>query len=180
MCKDNNTEIELMSIHDEIFSKYGWILEKPCPSPTIETGHVRQWFSIAPMDGFLAEQSISYFETKKVPIECRSLECVFFDDEAYINIGESRSVLFVALPDRDGGKAPDENSIKAFLIPPGVSVIVKHGVWHWSPYPVDCDNRYLLMLAGRVYKYRGEQLWVNEDYVVFKDLQNTYTIKDGI
>lgn len=177
MQENNIIYIDLLSISSSLFLDYGWVLTKPDEDPTIETKNVRQWFSIVPMDGFLAQQSISYFETKKMPIICDMLECIFYDDEAYINIGTSRSIIFVAAPHKDNKNKPDEHTIKAFLIPPGVSVIIKRGVWHWAPYPVDHDNKYLLVLAERIYQHQNDRLWVNENFVIFEELSCKYSVK---
>lgn len=176
MCKKSKIEIDLLSIYTQEFSNFGWVLAKPNNDPNIETDNIRLWHSVAPMDGFKEKQTISYFETKKVPIECDELECVFFDDEAYINTGSSRLVIFVASSKANDNFKLDESTIKAFLIPPGVTIIIKKGVWHWAPYPIDHDNSFLLMLANRVFECNKEELWVNDDYVVFKKLENIYTI----
>lgn len=172
-------KIDLLSIHSLEFVKFGWVLAKPDCGLTIETDHVRQWFSVAPMNGFQRKQTISYFETKKVPVECDRLECIFDDDEAYINIDDSRLVIFVALSKPDHDEIPDEGTLKAFLIPPGESIIIKKKVWHWAPYPLDHDNKFLLLLAERIYKYHGEELWINNEHVIFKDLEEKYTIALG-
>lgn len=177
MQENNIIYIELLSIDHHVFSDYGWILGKPDNMPTIETDYVRQWFSVAPMGGFSAPQSISYFETKKVPVICDKLECIFHDDEAYINIGTSQSVIFVAASQKGRGDEPNENEIKAFLVPSGVSVIIKSSVWHWAPFPVDHDNQYLLMLAERIYQYHEDRLWINDDFVTFKELSHKYSVR---
>jgi ureidoglycolate hydrolase len=156
------------------FSDYGRILEKPGQKPIRENEYMRYWHRTIPMDGFSSRPVAGYFQTKKVNPVCTVLECILTNDEAYISFGESSLVLFAAKSGPDG--APAEDGLKAFLFEKGRSPVVKKGIWHWSPFPLDCDNSFLLVLGGGNFVESGEELDTNGEEVKFHDLKRAYTI----
>jgi ureidoglycolate lyase len=139
------SKLSIIEANGNNFRQFGYLIQKPAGEPDIENQYVRLWHDIVPFNLFSDDQCIGYFETKKVPPVCTVLESIIHNAEAYVSLGDSRLVLFVALPKNE--KEPDESTVRAYLFQAGQSVIIKKGVWHWSPYPLDSDNPFLLMLG---------------------------------
>lgn len=50
------------------------------------------------------------------------------------------------------GDRPDYAAIEVFLVPRGTTVVLRPGVWHHGPYPVDADVSHILyVLPERAY-----------------------------
>ena len=122
-------------------------MQKPGDKPAIDSEYERYWHDSFPMGAFSREPLACYFETKKVLPVCPALESIRHNAEAYINLGRSRTVLFVALYEESD--VCEEEKIEAFLLAPGTSVVINQKVWHFAPIPVDEDNLFLLMLGRK-------------------------------
>lgn len=64
-------------------------------------------------------------------------------------------VIHVALP----SKGPVPELTEAFLVPKGTAVVLKPGVWHEAPMPVDHDAHVLIILPERT--YQNDCVYVN-------------------
>ena len=127
------------------------------------------------MKYFSNDPLLSFFETKKVQPICKSLLCIFNNSEAYINLGKSRLIVFVA--SSKGKFICDESSIRAFLIKPGQSVEISKGIWHFSPFPIDEDNEFLVMLGKKnVILGKNGEISLNPGEVIETNLENEYMV----
>ena len=80
--------------------------------------------------------------------------------------------MFVASSTSDS--EPDIDDLKAFIFKPGHSPVVKKGIWHWAPMPLDCDNRFLLLISGDDMLATEQGLGINTDSVLVKKLDCSY------
>ena len=166
--------VKPIMIDTKNFTDYGYVIAKPQTSAVFENEFVRQWLDIVPFSGFPADTCVSYFEAKRVPIVCTKMESVRCSDEAYISTENSDYILFVA--DTLNEYIPDEDTIKAFYVPSDISLIVKKGTWHWSPFPVHHDQAFVLMLSRSAYVFSQQRVGVDENKVLFFELQKRYEI----
>ena len=167
-------QLQVIEATAENFAPYGWIMGEPSREPDIDNLETKYWHSITPFKGFSDNQIINYFITKKILPVCRILESILETDEAYINVGVSRFILFTAASKTNSELLLED--LKAFLFKPGQSPVVKHKVWHWAPTPLDCDNRFLLLISGDN-MIHGENGWdLNTSRVLVKRLECSYGV----
>ena len=137
--------IEPTSLNEENFAPFGIIVDTPRTVPDLENAFEKTWLNYLSTGQFSGEPLICYIISKKAPVVCESMECLMNSWEAYINLGHSRTVIFVALSKSDG--QCDEAGTRAFLLRRGQSVVIKEGIWHYMPIPLDEDNPFLMILA---------------------------------
>lgn len=171
---DKVKSIEAKNVTKENFAKYGLVLEKPMKNPEIDNNHISYWHNIYDFGGFNENTVASYFICKKIPIYCNSMEKILTNDEIYINLGGGRFVLFLARGNAEN--TIDENSIEAFVFDCRQSALVRKGIWHLAPFPLHADNEFLLVLGDKNLRKTNQGMIVNEDTVIIKDLQYSYSI----
>ena len=171
--------LETESIHDKIFDSFGVVIKTPESKPNLDNYYEVTWADYLPESIFSDMPFNCYMITKKVPPICHSMECIIGNSEAYINMGKSKSILFVAPSTIE--QECDEAKIKAFLLQPGESVVINAGIWHFTPIPLDCDNPFLLILAKQNLQLNSEKvISLNETLVKVKELSNSYGILDRV
>lgn len=161
----------------ENFAPYGLVLEKPKSNPDICNENHSYWHKIYGFSGLQKNAILSYFICKRTPILCNNMEKILTNDEIYINIGGGRYILFLAL-EKDLNVI-DEGSIAAFVFNGGQSALVKKGVWHLAPFPLDGDNDFLLALGRDNLKETPSGMVVNEGTVILQELKQDYSIEEG-
>jgi len=155
------------------FKDFRHIIEKPNTKANIDNTYERYWHDFIDMSFFSKNPLVSYLETKKVLPLCKSLICFFYNSEAYINLGNSRLVIFAA-PSK-GKYICDEERIKAYLINPGQSVVISKGVWHFAPFPLDENNEFLAIVGKKnVLLDENGGIILNPSEVIETTLENEY------
>ena len=135
--------IRAVPITAEAFAPYGEILTaRDAPSRMINAGRCGRHHALATVERSGGEAIISIFRSEPVslPYDCALLERHPLGSQAFfpINGGEWLSVV-----------APDEGGTPgaplAFLVPAGVGVNLRAGVWHGVLTPLDHDADFLVV-----------------------------------
>ena len=119
-------------ITKENFAKFGELITTENIEPiSINDGYAKRFDGIANLDTLKdnGETTISIFSAKKrsFPLNIDMMEQHPLGSQAFIPMKETTFLSFVA-PNAD---RPDLNKIEAFIIPPGLGINYKTGIWHF-------------------------------------------------
>src|SRR5689334_8541663 len=94
--------------------------------------------------------------TDEVDATERGLRCaVMYRHETHTQVLtplDAASVVAVAPGDRTFDDASDFDTIRAFVLEPGETVVLHQGTWHWGPFPIrGARSVRLLNVQGRRY-----------------------------
>ena len=119
-------------ITKENFSKFGDLITTKDIKPiTINDGYAKRFDNITELDTAKdnGETVISIFSALKrtFPMKVHMMESHPLGSQAFIPMKETTFLCFVA----PIGNKPDLNKIESFIIPPGLGINYKAGVWHF-------------------------------------------------
>ena len=119
-------------IDDENFSKYGDIVSTKNINPiNINNGYAKRFDGIANLDTSKekGETTISIFSALKreFPMKIDMMEKHPLGSQAFIPMKETVFLVFVA-PE---GNEPDLKKIESFIVPKGIGINYKPGIWHF-------------------------------------------------
>lgn len=118
-------------ITDESLKGFGQILHSSSKLPAFDN---TEFTFTAEVFKFAAkeEMSVGILKAYKRDIKPECLESHTDTVEMLFQL-ENNSVIFLAK-----SKSPDE--IKAFYFRQGEAIALNQGIWHWVPYPFECDS----------------------------------------
>ena len=119
-------------ISKENFSKFGDIITTKDIKPIdINNGYAKRYDGIANLNtsNENGETTISIFSALKreFPMKIDMMEKHPLGSQAFIPMKETTFLCFVA-PE---GQKPDLTKIESFIIPPGIGINYKPGIWHF-------------------------------------------------
>ncbi|MFH5772724.1 ureidoglycolate lyase [Paracoccus sp. NGMCC 1.201697] len=135
--------IKLTPISAEAFAPYGELLTpRAAPSRMINAGRCERHHALAQVQRGGGEAIISIFRSEAVslPYACTLLERHPLGSQAFMPLGAEPWMSIVA-PD-EGGKP---GAPLAFLVPAGMGVNLRAGVWHGVLTPLDHAADFLVV-----------------------------------
>lgn len=148
-------KIKVKPLTQENFAPYGTLLAMPLEpdehtvfSENFTFYRNRCTFQCA--DGKLG-MGVSYI--LKRPYRAAALERHFTTDEINAPLDGDMVALFAKPVSNDRDEKPDINQVEAFIFRQGQAMIIKKGVWHWCPMPIDHDTAMLCGLCHDLLKY---------------------------
>ena len=119
-------------ITKENFSKFGDMITTADIKPIeINEGYAKRFDGIANLDTSKdsGETTISIFSALKrsFPMKIDMMEKHPLGSQAFIPLKETTFLVFVT-PE---GNKPDLNKVESFIVPPGIGVNYKPGIWHF-------------------------------------------------
>ncbi|WP_411677235.1 ureidoglycolate lyase [Caproicibacter sp.] len=102
--------------------------------------------ALAPMAS-AAPAAFGSLKVGKRPMVIEDVEYHSFTVEVMMPMDDD--MVIYAGPANSG--TPEPEKLKAFVVPAGMLVVFRAGVWHGAPYPVDCDGTVLICLPERTY-----------------------------
>jgi len=141
-------EIKVKYPNQENFKKFGTLIVPPFNNPPAAKSEVFNYYhNIADISSLGNEGCLGYLEIKRDFNRDFVLEKIERHNqtiEAFIPI---LGVGIICLaPATYGKNMPDLNSIEAFWIDGTASFVLNEGIWHWLPYPITPDLRFILVL----------------------------------
>ena len=126
------TTINPEPITKKNFSKFGDMITTNDIKPLeINNGYAKRFDGIANLDTSKdnGETTISIFSALKrlFPMKIDMMEKHPLGSQAFVPMKETTFLVFVA-PE---GIEPDLNKVEAFIVPPGIGVNYKPGIWHF-------------------------------------------------
>ena len=154
-------------ITKENFAKFGDLITTDDIKPiSINDGYAKRFDGIANLDTSKdnGETTISIFSAikRKFPMNIDMMEQHPLGSQAFIPMKETTFLSFVA-PNAD---KPDLDKIEAFIIPPGLGINYKTGIWH---FPLIATEDMNFLVVDR--KGSGDNLKIQkleENQVVLK------------
>lgn len=137
------TTINIRPITAEAFAPFGDLLKaRPIPDKMINEGRCERHHALATVQRGEGEAIISIFRSQPVslPYDCALLERHPLGSQAFMPLGPD-AWLSVVAPD-EGGR-PGEPL--AFLVPSGMGVNLRAGVWHGVLTPLDRAADFLVV-----------------------------------
>lgn len=117
-------------ITDESFKGFGKILHSSTNPPVFDNN---EFSFTAEVFKFVAKDkmSVGILKAYKRDIKPECLESHADTVEMLFQL-ENNSVIFLA-------KSKSLDEIKAFYFSQGEAIAINQGIWHWVPFPYDCD-----------------------------------------
>jgi ureidoglycolate lyase len=141
--KDNNMKnIEIVDLTPESLSGYGRLLSETENDPMAENDEFMYWGRVQVLD-IPGELSSGILVGRKRDAIVSQLERHIDTPEILTSLSGD-SVIALA---KSGDSAPDFSSLKAFRISQGQSFVMDSGTWHWIPFPVKDETRFLVLFA---------------------------------
>lgn len=137
------TTIKAVPITAEAFAPYGELLTpKANPDKLINEGRCERHHALATVERGGGEAIISIFRSEPVslPYECPMLERHPLGSQAFMPLGPDAWLSIVA-PDEGG----HPGTPRAFLVPAGMGVNLRAGVWHGVLTPLDRAADFLVV-----------------------------------
>lgn len=137
------TTIKAMPITAGAFAPFGELLTpKPGPDRLINEGRCERHHALATVQRGGGEAIISIFRSQPVslPHECALLERHPLGSQAFMPLGPDPWLSVVA-PDEDGRTGAP----LAFLVPAGMGINLRAGVWHGVLTPLDRAADFLVV-----------------------------------
>ncbi|AUH65701.1 ureidoglycolate lyase [Paracoccus zhejiangensis] len=137
------TTITAKPITAEAFAPYGELLTaRPAPDRFINAGRCERHHALATVERGEGEAIISIFRSEPVslPYDCALLERHPLGSQAFMPLGPD-AWLSVVAPD-EGGKP---GAPLAFIVPAGMGVNLRAGVWHGVLTPLDRAADFLVV-----------------------------------
>src|SRR5690606_14992106 len=137
------TSIKAEPITAEAFAPYGELLTlRPSPDKLINEGRCERHHALATVECGGGEAIISLFRSEPVslPYDCALLERHPLGSQAFMPLGPDPWLSVVA-PDEDGRPGAP----RAFLVPAGMGVNLRAGVWHGVLTPLDRPADFLVV-----------------------------------
>jgi ureidoglycolate lyase len=137
------TTIRIEPITAEAFAPFGDLLTpRPRADKMINAGRCERHHALATVERGEGEAIISIFRSEPVslPYDCTLLERHPLGSQAFMPLGPD-GWLSVVAPD-DGGKP---GMPRAFLVPAGMGVNLRAGVWHGVLTPLDRPADFLVI-----------------------------------
>lgn len=122
------TQIRIEPLTADAFAPFGDVLApKPAPDRMINAGRCERHHALATVERHGGEAIISIFRSDPVslPYECALLERHPLGSQAFMPMGQG-AWLSVVAPDVDGRPGTP----RGFLVPSGVGVNLRAGIWH--------------------------------------------------
>ncbi len=124
--------IKPIPITKDNFSKFGDMISTSEIKPIeINNGYAKRYDGIANLNTSKdnGETAISIFSALKrnFPMKIDMMEKHPLGSQAFIPMKETTFLAFVA----PNGEKPDLSKIEAFIIPPGIGINYKPGIWHF-------------------------------------------------
>lgn len=135
--------IRIEPLTRDAFAPFGEVLT-PCAAPDrmINAGRCERHHALATVERHGGEAIISIFRSDPVslPYDCDLLERHPLGSQAFMPMGPD-AWLSVVAPD-EGGRP---GALRAFLVPAGVGVNLRAGVWHGVLTPLDRPADFLVV-----------------------------------
>jgi ureidoglycolate hydrolase len=178
--------IEPKPLTDVNFEAFGSVMKKPDRPRDIETHWLRYWHDQLDLSNLQGLGTMGFMQMKRVPVVCEKLLVLHNSIEMYLSLDGKPSVCFVA-PGKPGHRDPDQREqgrpqpdlekIEAFYLEGGAGVVVREGIWHWSPFPLTETADFALGLRNTVILRQGDGFTVDEKEILYFDLPEPVTIR---
>lgn len=137
------TQIKAQPISAEAFAPYGEVLTARAePSKLINGGKCERHHALATVERGNGEAIISIFRSEPIslPYDCTLLERHPLGSQAFFPLSH-HSWLSVVAPDENGRPGQP----LAFIVPAGVGINLRAGVWHGVLTPLDHAAEFLVV-----------------------------------
>jgi ureidoglycolate lyase len=131
----------------ENFAEFGnVVVQSYSETPDTSSQYHNYWHDIADMTQLGNEATVGYLSVERKDREfiVEQMERHLKSLEAFIPV--SGVGIFCLAPSTPGKDIPDINSIQAFWIDGTVSFFLNPGVWHWLPFAITPEIKFLLLL----------------------------------
>lgn len=156
---DNVIKLKAEPLTDEGFTPYGKAILLPANPAPKKGDNWDCWFGFGSLAGEDSTIGIVLTRSSKGLIEHMEAH---LHPEFLIPI-TGPIIQAVALPKENGipGERPDINTVKAFIIEPGQSIIMGKGVWHYAAIPLN-EKVWYYFLGNEIWDGPGtaEEPWI--------------------
>ena len=149
------------------FATYGDLISTNDINPMdINAGYAKRFDNLADLntskDGGKTIVSIFSALKRTFPMTIDMMEKHPLGSQAFIPMKETTFLSFVA----PSGDSPDINEIRAFIIPPGMGINYKPGIWHFPLISTEDTNFVVIDRKGKgenliIHKFEKEKIILN-------------------
>ncbi len=152
----------------ENFAKFGTLVVPPFKNPpSVSSENFNYYHDVADISSLGKEGCVGYLEVKRDFNRRFVLEKIERHKntlEAFIPIS---GVGFICLtPPTPNSSSPDLDSIEAFWIDGSSSFFLNEGVWHWLPFPITSELRFILLLKKSTVEKDIEIINLSEEIII--------------
>jgi len=162
--------IKAIRLNDENFKDYGWTMRKPGRKADVENDQLIYWDHCADLPNFTGNGLLGFLEVKRIPIELTMMDLLTESIRIYLSVDGKPSVQFVALNDPQTN-APDLSTLQAFVLENGDGVVIKEGVWHWTPFALSERACFAMGLRNDIMAAKDGTYTVDETKVKYFTLE---------
>ena len=140
--------VDAEAVTASAWAPFGWL-----PRPDVDPADGEDTLHFAWDDAHLntIEHTTDEIETTANGLRC----AVMYRHETHTQVLtplDAASVVAVAPADRTFADPADLDTIRAFVLEPGETVVLHQGTWHWGPFPIrGAASVRLLNVQGRRY-----------------------------
>lgn len=147
--------IKLQPLTQEAFVPYGTLLAMPLEADekTVFSENFTFYRNRCIFQCEDGKIGVGISQILKRPFRAGSMERHFTTDELNAPLDGDMIALFAKHESMDREELPDFTRIEAFILKQGQAVLIKKGVWHWCPMPVDHDTAMLCSLCHDLLDY---------------------------
>jgi ureidoglycolate lyase len=139
-------KLKVETLTRDSFAPYGSIVSKPDTSPTSKMEGLDYWAGVSTLPDVQGPFDVGYAVLEPRPFVQDHFERHMRTPELLMPVdGDMIVVVGHADHPDEPGRLPAKDRYAAFKVPEGVAIIMKSGVWHWAPFPVDSPLRMLVI-----------------------------------
>ncbi len=159
--------IKPIKISKKNFSKFGEVISSESVDPIdINSGYAKRFDNLANINTLKNDGKtiVSIFSALKrsFPMKIDMMEKHPLGSQAFMPMKETTFLSFVA-PE---GNLPEINKIQSFIIPPGVGINYKPGIWHFPLISTENTNFIVIDRKGNdenlvIHEFKKEKIILN-------------------
>ena len=159
--------IKPIKISKKNFSKFGEVISSESVDPIdINSGYAKRFDNLANINTLKNDGKtiVSIFSALKrsFPMKVDMMEKHPLGSQAFMPMKETTFLSFVA-PE---GNLPEINKIQSFIIPPGVGINYKPGIWHFPLISTENTNFIVIDRKGNdenlvIHEFKKEKIILN-------------------
>jgi ureidoglycolate hydrolase len=141
-------KLRLQNLTEKTFSEYGQIISPESVKPSDREELYDWWADLVLFDKISNNYGVGMAKVQKHSTPQRCAERHMATPEFLLPIGGDMGII-IGPPDypEEPSRLPDISRFAAFRIREGEGALLKPGVWHWVPYPLQSKIHMLVIFA---------------------------------
>ncbi|PLV59042.1 ureidoglycolate lyase [Thermotoga sp. KOL6] len=134
----------LLTPSADIFAPFGSLIQMPSEKATVSTEFFDYWHNVCDLSSLeMKEPVVGFLRVVKREFVLNKMEKHVLSDEIFIPL-TGYGVFSLCPAENDPSKEPDK--ITHFFIGSESAFLLRKGTWHWAPYPLTDEMRFLIIV----------------------------------